>query len=460
MARYFIRKQIMTVAVGLGLAASVGFASPDSLTQEQARELAWRALQTNKPHVTLQLADQLIERQPEAFEPAYLRAEALRRMRRNDQAVAAAKVAFQKAVSRNHKYDAAHSVAKSHFANGSKGYAQMWLRRAEQNAPDEKARSRVVRDFQHVRRSKPMKTRLNFSIVPTSNINNGSTNDQIMINGIPFRVPSSGQPHSGTGITVGFHTTYRKPLKDGVTLRFGVKGTTTQYVLSKEAKALGSGLTGSDFAYAAFELQAGITRFNPKFKGTGFGATRFDVALGRSWYGGNSLSNYGRISVGQDYGFSPRALARAKVGIERQQRLDSGISSATIKSFDLDMIHRFKDKSRLTYGVTLRDTNSESNTVESDVIAARVSYTMAPMQMDITPTFSLNIDRTDYSRLSIGGVQRVDDRISASVSVFFPKVSYYGFAPTVNVTASQKSSTIDIYSNKTLSMNIGFQSAF
>ncbi len=460
MARYLIRKQLMTVAVGLGLAASVGFAGPNTLTQEQARELAWRALQSNKPHITLQLADKLIERQPEAFEPAYLRAEALRKMRRNDQAVMAAKLAFRKAESRNHKYDAAHSVAKSHFANGAKGYAQVWLRRAEQNAPNEKARSRAVQDFQHVRRKKKLKTRLSFAINPSSNINNGSTNDEIIINGLPFRVPSTGQPHSGTGVRLGFHTTYRKQISNKTMLRFGVKGTTTQYVLSKDAKALGSGLTESDFAYASLELQAGVTLFNPEFKGTGFGTTRLDTAIGRSWYGGNPLSNFGRISLGQDYGFSATASARAKIGLERQQRLDSGVSSATIKSFDFDMNHRFKNKSRLSYGVTLRDTTSASNTVESDVIAARVSYTMAPMKMKITPTFSLNMDRTDYSRLSIGGVQRVDDRISASVSVFFPKVSYYGFAPTVNVTASQKSSTIDIYSNKTLSMNIGFQSAF
>jgi hypothetical protein len=124
------------------------------------------------------------------------------------------------------------------------------------------------------------------------------------------------------------------------------------------------------------------------------------------------------------------------------------------------MIHRLKSAGRLSYGFTLRDTSSDNNSVESDVIAARISYTTKPLKMGVTPTFSLNLDRTEYSNLVIGDVTRVDKRASATVSVLFPKVSYYGFSPSVNVTASRKNSTVDIYSTKNLSMNLGFESSF
>lgn len=460
MARYLIRRMILGSVLVAGFASTIGMADTRTLSPEEARQVAWRALQANKPHITLQVADALAKRSPDDFEAAFLRAMALKNMNRNPEAVKAGKAAFKKAEADGHKFDAAHLIAKSHFANGSQGLAQFWLRRAEHNAPNEKARKAAVKDFQFVRRVKPVRTQLDFAIFPTSNINNGSTNDEIVIAGLPFRVPSSGQPHSGTGIRFGFHTTYRKPVSDTTLLRFGVKGTTTQYVLSSKAKALGSGLKGSDFAYAALEVQAGVTLFRPDFKGVGFGSTRLDAALGRSWYGGNSLSNFGRISVGQDYGFSKNTMARARFAVERQNRLDNATSSATIKSFDLDMVHSLKNKARLSYGITLRDTASDSNLVETDVKGARVSYTAKPMKMGITPTFSMSYDKTDYTRLAVGGVGRVDERLSGTVSVLFPSVSYYGFSPTVSVTASRKDSTIDIYSTKNLNMNVGFQSSF
>lgn len=460
MARYTIRKILAGAFLCAGFAVSASLADPTRLTPEQAREVAWRAMEANKPHITLQIADALAKRSPEDFEIAFLRAEALRKMGRGPDAAKAGKAAFGKANTQKEKFASAHGLAKTHFANGHKGRAQLWLRRAEHNAPTVTARRTAIRDFQKVRRSKPVSTRLDFAIFPTSNINNGSTNDEITINGLPFRVPTSGQPHSGTGLRFGFHTTYRKPVSDRTVLRFGVKGTTTQYRLSKKAKALGSGLKGSDFAYAAFEVQAGATIYRPEAQGLGFGATRFDTALGRSWYGGSSLSNFARVSVGQDYGLSKTAVLRGRVGVERQFRLDDKRSSATIKSFDLDMVHQLKDRARLSYGLTVRDTASDSNTVDSDAMSARVSYTAKPLPMGIVPSFSASLGQTEYSNLSVGGVVRKDTRASATVSVLFPKVSYYGFSPTFNVTASRKRSTIDIYSTKNLGMNIGFQSSF
>jgi hypothetical protein len=124
------------------------------------------------------------------------------------------------------------------------------------------------------------------------------------------------------------------------------------------------------------------------------------------------------------------------------------------------MVHRLKNRGRLSYGFTLRDTASDNNTVESDVVAARISYTTKPLKMGVTPTFSLNLERTEYSNLVIGNVTRANKRTNATVSVLFPEVSYYGFSPSVNMTASRKKSTVDIYSTKNPDMNRGFQSSF
>ncbi|MDR6266300.1 surface lipoprotein assembly modifier [Roseobacter sp. N2S] len=458
--RHFFTKLATVAAVGLGLAVSVGFAAPLSLSPEEASVLAWTSLEKNRPHITLQIADALKDQDPNNFEAALLRGEALRTMRQSKAAKTAALEAWDLAQTQDHKFNAAHLVAKTYFADGAKMRAQFWLRRAAQNAPNEKARKLAKRDFNFVRRNKPVSTALSFSVFPSSNINNGSTNDELIIGGLPFRIPSSGQPHSGTGITLGITTNYRKSLNENTLLRLGFSATGTTYKLSKASKAIGSGKKGSDFAYAGLELQAGITLFPKAYKAPGWGPTRFDMALGRNWYGGSPLSNYARVSVGQDYNISKTTLVRARIGLERQNRLDSDSASANVASVNLDMRHGFKNRALVGYGVSARNTSSQSNVVESKVVGAHVSYTPPPLPIDVVPTFSLNLERTEYSNLNINGVQRSDERARATVSVLFPKINYYGFAPTVNVSASKTNSSIPIYSTRDLRMNLGFKSTF
>ena len=64
MARTLIRYIILGAAMTLGFAASVGFANTKTLTGDEARAVAWRALQTGRPQITLQIADALVEKSP------------------------------------------------------------------------------------------------------------------------------------------------------------------------------------------------------------------------------------------------------------------------------------------------------------------------------------------------------------------------------------------------------------
>ncbi|WP_069299665.1 surface lipoprotein assembly modifier [Neptunicoccus sediminis] len=458
--RRLLTRLVTLGTVSLGLAVSVGFAAPLSMSPQEARAFAWRSLQQDRPHIALQIAEALHTRDPDSYEASLLRGEALRQLRQTKAAKAAALKAWSAAETPEHRFNAAHLVAKTYFADGAKLRAQFWLRRAAQNAPDAQARRMAQRDFNVVRRSKLLSTALSFSVFPSSNINNGSTNDALVIGGLPFRVPASGQPHSGTGFRLGISTRYNKALNDRTLLRLGFSATGTTYKLSSESKALGSGKTGSDFAYAAVEVQAGVTLYPDSGESPGFGATRFDLALGRSWYGGSPLSNFLRVGAAQDYHLSKTARLRGTLELERQNRLDAAISSANIASFTLDMQHRFKNRARVGYGLYLRDTSSRSNLVESRVAGAQLSYSPPPLPVDVVPTFSLSAERTDYPRLNIGGVQRVDERARAAVSLLFPAVNYYGFAPTLNLSASRTNSTVPIYSTKDLRMNIGFKSTF
>jgi hypothetical protein len=451
--------KLMTVGtVSLALAVSAGFADQVDLLPKEARALAWESLSNHRPDITLEIADALVKRNPEDFEATLLKAEALRTLQQGKPATKAAMQAWALALTEEQWFDAAHLVAKSYFAQGAKSRAQFWLRRAEQNAPNDKARNLAVRDFQYVRRSKAFSSNFFFSVFPTSNINNGSENLKSPIALVTLGPASL--PHSGTGISLGFQTNYRKPLSARALLRFSVKANGTMYRLSEATKALGSGKRGADFAYGTVEFQTGVTLI-PKASDTpGWGASRFDVALGRSWYGGNALANSARLSFGQDYHFTQNTYGQVQLEYERQSRLDSAKSSSNTASLDLDMSHSLRGNARLGYGVSVRDTRSADHQVQNRAFSARVSYTANPWPMAVVPTFSISVERADYNFSTIFAVDRSDDRQRVAASFSFPKISYYGFAPTVNLSASRTNSTISIYSTKGLRMSLGIQSTF
>ncbi len=55
---------------------------------------------------------------------------------------------------------------------------------------------------------------------------------------------------------------------------------------------------------------------------------------------------------------------------------------------------------------------------------------------------------------------RREDRIQADLTMVFNKVDYYGFNPTMRVTASKTDSNISLYDAKRFGVNFGIQSAF
>ncbi|MBV1865862.1 MAG: hypothetical protein KUG74_15715, partial [Rhodobacteraceae bacterium] len=149
------------------------------LDGKQARRAAWRALHLGKPQVTLRIASALAQQTPDDFELIFLQAQALHALGHNTAAATAARHAYRSALNKGERFDAAHMVAKAHFAKGANTRAQFWLRRATQIAPNERAGQMTKRDFQFIRQNKPLATRAFFNAFPTSNINNGSVNRDI-----------------------------------------------------------------------------------------------------------------------------------------------------------------------------------------------------------------------------------------------------------------------------------------
>ncbi len=431
-------------------------AQPVRLDNDQARAAAWRALQIGKPALTLQIASAMAKKTPDDFELIFLQAQALLALDKHTAAAAAARHAFQKGADQGQRFDAAHLVAKAYFAKGASTRAQFWLRRATQIAPDQRAKSLSKRDFKFIRRGKKLSTKLFFSMAPTSNINNGAINNQITVLGLPLK---TAKPHSGTALTAGFETSYTHKINARTSLRLGLFTLGTTYKLSSAAKALDSGQTGSDFAFATVEARLGLAIRPKSHKNSGWGRLKLAGALGHSWYGGDPLSVQLRGSVQQDYLFSARTHGDVRFGINIQNRLDGTINSSKSANLEFGLTRKTQKNTQIRYAINAQKSNSDSNLVQYTTIGADVQITLAPMIWDIRPSFSIAYKHIGFDN-PINGIQRVDEKVSANLSLFFPKISYYGFAPTLNLSANRNDSSIDIYSTKDLRMSIGFNSTF
>ncbi len=450
--------KITGILAGLLIGLS-GAVQAKTLTSTQARAAAWQALQAGKPALTLRIAKALRAKPVVDFELVFLQALALHDLGHNAAAAQAGNHAYRLAKTDGARFDAAHLVAKAHFARGRKGRAQFWLRRATQNAPNAQAKSLTIRDFRFVRQHKPLSSRFFLSIFPSNNINNGSLNDTVMVNGLPFRVPASGLPHSGTGLTAGFETSYRKQVNNRTQLKFGVFGLGTTYRLSATAKALGSGKTGADFAFATLEARFALIR-EPANKNTARGRFTLNAALGHSWYGGNPLSVHFRADGVQEFRLNRRFGADIGLGFNIQNRLDDPRASSKAVDLKFGISRALPHGQNLRFGLNLHREPSQSNLVHNSAVGASLRYTLPQMAWDIRPTLQLDYKHTDYQHSFIGGVQRKDAKLSARVSLFFPKVSYYGFAPTLNLGLSRNNSTSSIHTTHDARVSFGFNSTF
>jgi len=303
----------------------------------QARAAAWRALQLGQPALALKIAATLAKNTTGDFELIFLQAQALLALGQHGAAVSAAKDAFQNANTQGENFDAAHLVAKGYFAKGRKTQAQFWLRRATQLAPDRRAASLSKRDFQFIRRTNPFSTRGFFSLFPTSNINNGSLTSAVWDGSKFLNTKPSDRPHSGTGLTLGLETTYRKALNKRTELRFGVFTLGTVYRLSSEAKALGSGKTAADFAFGTVEARFGLSRLSAKKSG---GRFTFDAALGHSWYGGNPLSVHYRLDFSKEARINARLSGKIGIGFNAQDRFDNANASSKSGKLSFELTQR------------------------------------------------------------------------------------------------------------------------
>lgn len=435
-----------------------------SLTPDQLRNAAFLSLEHGQMQQAYRFSGALIQRDPDDRDALLIHSRAARNIGKFEEAKASARLAWKLSENDQDRYSSSMLMAQALASNGQHTWSQLWLRRAVEHAPSQALENRAIRDFRYVRARNPWLMRISFSITPDSNINNGSSERSSFLNyelsevlyGQPVEYQLGGSARALSGIEYAFGLTTRYRLSETETRAHDVVFTTDirHYTLSSESKQIAPGAEGNDFAFASYTFGYGHRGINFDQRGE----YRVSADLGQSWYGGDEYARFVRLSAGQTYKLEGGRRINARLAGEHQKGITRS-DSDTVRG-DLSYSFLLPSGSHLWTNATSAVATSNARVDEFTEFGLRAQITFAKPLFGATAQLGLWARKRDYdfSRHSADG--RQDDRIQADFTLIFDRMDYYGFNPTMRISASKTDSNIGLYEAERFGVNFGIQSAF
>ncbi|MCB5409919.1 surface lipoprotein assembly modifier [Pseudogemmobacter faecipullorum] len=435
---------------------------PGSASPEQLRGFGLALLQAGDLIGARRLADALLARDPQDSAALMLRAQAAALGGDERRARIDARAVWRLADAPGPKYGAAMMVAQSLAADGYLQRGQFWLRRAAQAAQSDQQKAAVATAFSSLRSRNPLIWQLKVSARPSSNVNDGSSARSFILpsdlfGDIELPVYPAQRALSGYEASAGLELTWRlRPTATTMTA-FHLRFDQTKVALSSEAKAAVPGLKGSAFDQARLEL--GLSRrWRPAESKTTF---TFGLAGLHDWSGGVSLANILRLSAAAERRFAPHLLGFASLSFDHQRRLDSEISSADTLALSAGMQRGLAGGDVVTLVLGLRDVASDSPGIRYDAASLRLGWRRARPVAGLGLEAWAGLEGRDYPDSPWrpdGG--RQDLRASLDVTLELQKISWMGFSPLLNLSASRARSNAKLYESQSFGLELGFRSAF
>ncbi|MBT8414922.1 MAG: DUF560 domain-containing protein [Boseongicola sp.] len=448
----------LAAAILLTSAAPLKAQTPEdtqTLSVPQARAIARQALQSGNIALADQLSSILLQRDPEDAEALLLRALIARGAGALDIAEQAAADAYRFSDNPALQFDAAFLVADIKARKEQFTRAELWLRRADNVAPDDGRREAAKRAFQNVSRLNPLTVQLRFTARPSNNVNNGAETLAIDLGGLPFFLDPSGQQLGGYEASTGVSLAYRLFENETRKTEALAELFYRKIWLDSEAKDLVPTAEGSDFDYGV--LIAGIR--DQRLIWPDLGITEITTLVGQSWYGGDELARWGELKLGQTIRQSDVQQLRFGSTIRSEKRLDSDVNSSNSIAFSLDMTRVAESGGTFGLGTTFKNIWSDSGTVDLASVALRANRSFSQMG-SVQPRFSASVEQRNYHKFSSVAGGRDDTTLSLGIDVTFPDISYFGFLPQASLQARKTWSTVDIYDRNEYSFGITAVSRF
>ena len=424
------------------------------LTPAQAQVLAEQAAMAGEFATAERLSALVLSGDPENARALLVRGAVARSVGAFDEAADLAARAYAASDDPVVRFEAAMMVGDVRARQERFLTSELWLRRADQAAPDDRRRELAAAAFRQVSQANPLTIQLTFTARPSNNVNNGAETTVIEIGGLPFTLDPSGQQLGGYEASAGVSLGYR--LSQDETQRTDLLGEVfyRKIWLDSEAKAAAPGVEGSDFDYGA--VIAGIR--HSRLVWPELGVSRVTGLLGQSWYGGERLARWGEVQLSQSVAQGEDALLTFGTALRTETRLDDDINSNRSVSLSLDRAQVVGD-GRVSYGVVAKNVVSDSATVDLASVTLRGSWGLGTIGI-VQPTLTGSVERRVYHEFVTVADGRRDTTAALGVTFVFPELSYYGFVPRLAIEARRTWSNVDIYDRNAYSVGLTAVSRF
>ncbi len=373
-------------------------------------------------------------------------------------ALEAARYANAYADSEEEIFAAALELAAANVLLERRIYAQFWLRRAAQVSPTEQLKKNTIQNFRAVRAQTPWQFIFSSSLMPSSNVNNGSGSEAIKIFGLPFILSGDAQALSGLESTFSSTARYQFTGFGNRPAMLSFSNAHKRVALSSKARKQAPEALGRDYAFDVFEV--GYSQVVSNWKQTSI--LRLNTLLGHNRYGSDALTNYAKVGLQAQWPVNARSLTAVAGSIERQYRFDDDTRSAWVASGNVKKIWQVGSRGDVL-GLTLGIQQTSSESIEVDKRAALLSFdyrAAEPVLGAIILSASINAEWWIYDASPYSANGRQDRRGNLSLTLEVPEWNYYGFAPALTFEASQTSSNVNLYDAEDIGVRISIGSIF
>ncbi|MEM9697941.1 MAG: surface lipoprotein assembly modifier [Pseudomonadota bacterium] len=449
--------RMIQVAAVLLFTAAPGV-SQVTLGPDELRQAARTALRVGEPQTALDFGRALIARDAQDLNAHLIVARAARDLGDTRTARDAARTAWTLSETQAQKYAAALVTAQVLATDGKRTRAQLWLRRAAEHAPNDALRARATRDFGYVRQQNPWQTDLIFVFAPNSNINNASNTDRgfIYLDDVPFpleyTLDVADQAIAGLEFGGSLRSRYR--FHQTATTAHDAKIAASYKTYSITDDLGDADVRGSDFAFGSVALGYGYRQINFERRGE----MSLDTEAGQTWYGGARYASYLRVS-GQQSLIMP-GNRRLQFGTNLERQWGQATSDVDTLGLSAGITQAFANGNSGFFGLSAKITDSINANAEYGEVALRTRLSLRKPLAGAAVQIGLGVSFRDYDVSINAPGGRQDNRFFADVTATFKEIDYYGFNPTVTLSASTTNSNVELYDVNRVGLNIGIRSAF
>jgi hypothetical protein len=440
-----------------------------TLRLDQARAIAVQALEQGNPALALEIASGLLQADAQSFFAHMLVAQAQHQLAQPAKARKAAAAAYRFATTTSQKFAASQFAARLAVEDGRFTWSQFWLRRSLVNAPDPALLPQIQDDFRRVRAMAPLQLRLAVAVAPSSNVNNGSDSAYALIEGVPVigRFDGLSQALSGVTASADLALSYRLAKTANSETRAQMRTYLSRVWLDEGSLALANSFPGADVVNKDFTFVSAETGLRQAFRldnTPAGGLVSGEVTAGKTWYGGEPYQHFGRAVASHSVNLAE--ATRMTIAAELEKRVFERGLNQPVLSRQLQGVleHRLDNADRISLGISLRESESDSRNANSTRKLAYLRYDLAEPVGLARLSFTLGAAQAEYPDYAVGFIfvpgGRQDETRFGSVGILFEGLDYAGFAPSLTIRAQRTRSNVSRFETSEMAVSLGIQSRF